>query len=337
MNVQPKGAPQAAPQTTQPSQSQMSAKERAIAILSKSNPIPVDANNVGAEDLSAVRAPQATQAPQDAPQAEVDAPKAAEPSEPPLSSQYAILARKEKAQRERERQFKQERQAFDSQKSELERLRAEAAQPKQTIDESKYIAKDRIANDTINALLEAGVSYDRITELMLNPPAQQDPQTKMMIGRLEAKIAELESKSGRIEKSYEEQQQTQYKQAVDQIRNEAKDLINGDPVNYEAIIATRSVADVVDLIEKTFKEDGVLLTVEQAAKEVEDYLAEEATKLSRLNKIQRRLNTGAQASAPKQEQKQPQQMKTLSNVTSSSGKLSAKERAILAFKGELKN
>jgi hypothetical protein len=86
------------------------------------------------------------------------------------------------------------------------------------------------------------------------------------------------------------------------------------------------------------------MTVEEAAQEVENYLLEEALKVQRINKIQQRLKTAA-PSAPAakqtpqpqtQQQTQPRETKTLSNSMGTQGRLSARERAMLAFEGKLK-
>ncbi len=99
--------------------------------------------------------------------------------------------------------------------------------------------------------------------------------------------------------------------------------------------------DVVDLIEKTFKEDGILLTEDEAAQQVEDYLTEEAYKLANLKKIQKRLQTSSASTSTSatpaksaETPKQSQPMKTLTNAVGTSRQLTSKERAILAFKGE---
>jgi len=109
---------------------------------------------------------------------------------------------------------------------------------------------------------------------------------------------------------------------------------------YELIAATGSIDDVVELIERTFTEEGRLVPVEEAAQAIEDYLAEEAYKLSKLKKIQQKLAPSAQAK-PEQKQteqpKQPQtQMKTLTNAVGTQRQLSARERAIAAFEGKNK-
>jgi hypothetical protein len=113
------------------------------------------------------------------------------------------------------------------------------------------------------------------------------------------------------------------------------------------IKATGSHGEVVKLIQKVFDEDGILMTVEDAAKLVEEELVSEYLKYSKLNKIAKKINpqpapAASQAAAPASQQgapsespKQPQPAKTLSNNMASSRPLTARERAILAAEGKL--
>lgn len=134
-------------------------------------------------------------------------------------------------------------------------------------------------------------------------------------------------------------QDAQYQQALKQIRADATQLIRQDNT-FEAIRETNSINDVVELIEETFKEDGIVLSVEEACREVEDHLVEKLSKYSRLDKIQQRLKSAAAAASPQQSgdnsQQRQQPKPTLTNAVSTSKKLSAKERAILAFNNQLK-
>ncbi len=169
-----------------------------------------------------------------------------------------------------------------------------------------------------------------------------DPRMVAHIQRLEAKLQAMEEASQNTVKAQTEQQQQQYQAAIKQITMDTKSLIKADPDSYEVIATTGSVQDVVDLIEQTYAKDGVLLSVEEAANEVENYLIEEGLKIAQLKKIQarREQSNASKATDAKQTQAQSTQtqstMKTLTNATGSTRKLSSKERAILAFNGELK-
>ena len=255
-------------------------------------------------------------------------------SEEPLSSQYAILARKEKAIRQREQQLKARESAIKAK---------EVAKPSEitpatpSFDESKYINKDRLTKDPFTVLTELGLTYDQLTEMAMNAPKQEQIAINNELKALRDELKSLRGETESNKKSFEEQQTQSYQQAVSQIRSEAKNLIARDP-NFETIRETNSLSDVVELIEETFKQDGVLLTVEEAAAEVEDYLVEEAMKIAKIKKIQQRLQPKAsqpEAARNTESSKQPLQMKTLTNSVSSSRQLSSRERALLAFEGKL--
>ena len=201
--------------------------------------------------------------------------------------------------------------------------------------------EDRLAKDPLGVLAEKGISYDQLTNLLLSQGQGQPTSPEAaMIAKLEAKIAQIEEANKQTNTSIEARETQAYNQAVTQIRNDAKSLVTSDP-EFETIKATNSINDVVELIELTFKEDGILLTVEEAAREVENHLVEEAMKITRINKIQRRLShpaAKAQESKPSQSGSAPkqQQMNTLTNSVGTSKPLTQRQRAIAAFEGKLK-
>lgn len=302
--------------------------------------IPVDANHISPEELGSIRAPEKGQSDTsvEASEASTEEVKSSPAKEeaPPLSSQYAVLARREKALRAKAQDLEVRAKSQEAAMA----AREAAVKAKEAEYQTNYVPKDRLTTDTWNTLTELGITYDQLTQLALNPPAQESPAQKASRQRLEAKIQALEDSQANSQKTFQDSQAAQYQQALKQIRNEATQLIATDP-NFETIQTTGSVGDVVELIEKTFKAEGVLLTVEEAAQAVEDYLMEEAMKITKIKKIQQKLQTVASQTAPKQQapsnpqQKQP--MKTLTNAVGSSRPLNAKERAILAFKGQLKD
>ena len=98
-------------------------------------------------------------------------------------------------------------------------------------------------------------------------------------------------------KSFESSQSESYEQAVVAIRNEAEDLVNSDP-DFATIKEMGQTEEIVNLIKDIHAKGlegkyrkGTLLTVEAAARLVEDELVnqwiEKHEKLSRLEKIQR--------------------------------------------------
>jgi len=293
------------------------------------------------EEMGAIMAPKAAE-PQGQPDVseEVAAPASEEatpevvetPEQKAMAAQYAQLARRERQLRQRAQQQEAAIKAREAALAEKEAKLTSSAP-----DLSKYIPREEIKKNTLKILAEEGISYDELTQQILNQ-GSVDPRLEAHISRLEAKIRDLESATENTNKTYQTQQQAAYDAAIKQIRADVKNLVSSDPT-FETIKATNSVSDVVDLIRQTHDKDGILLSVEEAAQQVEDYLVEEATKLAKLQKIQKRISQPAQAaktqpaqpSQPKPSQ-QPQ-MKTLTNSISSNRPISARERAIAAFEG----
>ncbi len=345
MNITPVAGP--LPVTAGESPSQQAAKARALAAFQQPpQEVVQNQSSVSVEELGAVTSQkmgqkqeieasepvvEETQAPQE--EAEESKPDKA------LEAQYNQLARRERAIRQK---AAQQEAAIKAREAALAAREAELTAKGNTYN-TGYISKDSLKNNTLVALAEAGLTPDEVVQAALNQQPV-DPRMEATISKLEAKIKQLEEANENTSKTMTAQQQAAYDAAVNQIRLDAKNLVKTDPA-FETIKATNSVNDVVELIEQTYQKDGTLLTVEEAAQMVEDYLIEEAMKLTKINKIRSRLNPPAQAAKP-QTQEQTRQspapkqtqpaIKTLTNSTGTSRQLSAKERAILAFRGELK-
>lgn len=222
-----------------------------------------------------------------------------------LSPQFAALARKEKALRLEAQRIKLEREGI---KAEQEKFKSK-----------DYIPRERITKETLAVLAEAGLSHDQVANLLLNNP-QQSPVQDQMVAKLMARIEELEGKHTKVETEIKDNQSKAYDQAVNQIRNDAKILIDSDP-EYETIKKAGKIETVVKHIETTFREDGIVLSVQESAAEVKAALKEEAMKMAEIFKLQ--------PEAPKQDiPRQQQPARTLTHDMTSAPKttLSAKDR-----------
>lgn len=354
MNIKPMAAPAASQSTGESKAQQM----RANAIKAfqgvqpaspqAEQPIVQNQNQVSAEELSAIRAPTSGQSSigevDDTTEvSKPDADKKVEtPEETSLSRQFAQLAKQERQLRVK---VQQQEQAIKAREEALKAKEQEYTLKDQEYAK-KYIQRDFLKNNPLQALAEAEVSYDDLTQQILNSQTQQDPRLLATISKLEAKIQDLEKSSNEMRETKTQEQTIQRQAAVKQIEADTKKLVDTDST-YEMIKATNSYKDVVALIEQTFDEDGVLLSVEEAANEIEEYLLDEAVKLSRLGKVSKKTlaavspsTTPSQApaatSAQPKAQTAPQPMKTLTNAIASTRPLSARERALLAFEGKLK-
>lgn len=242
-----------------------------------------------------------------------------------LAAKYAAFARQQKAIREQQRQVQESRKLFELEKESFKKLQEEANQYK-----NKF---DLLKTNPLDVLEEAGITYDHLTQMMLNGP------------NVNPEVRNLQRELQNIKKAQEEQklnaqkaQSDQYDQAKRQIRSDVDSIVNNDPI-YETIKATNSMDAVVDLIEMTFKESGNLMSVEQACNEIEEYLVDEAIRLSNLKKIKDKINPPPAPVEEKQVTVQKQQSNTLSNriVPSTAKPMTTRERrerAIAVFQGK---
>jgi len=330
---------QVSPETAAKIAEKATSANQAFAQPQQEHPV-ANPSKVAPEEMRAIQAPikpidnvtvsEDTQAPEVEAKPQVD---------PATEKKFAEIARQERILRARAQkqaqEIKAQQEALNKQKAELDAKAKEY--------EQGWIPKDRLKNDPLSALAEAQLSYEELTQRLLDQ-GTLDPRVEAQVKRLEAHIASLEGKIAASEKASQQAQSEQYQAALRQIEADAKALIQEDPTTYEAVAKTNSIKDVVELIERTYQQDGVILSVEQAAQEVEDYLVEEGYKtVSRIEKIKKRLaQSTAAAAEPKQvektqatpaDTKQQSTTKTLTNSISASRKLSAKERAIARANG----
>ena len=246
-------------------------------------------------------------------------PEAAPQTDKQISPQYAALARQQRALRKQQQELQAER----------ERLKQEAEQYK-----TGYVPANRLKEDPLSVLLEQGLTHEQIMNLALS---QQDPNSQL-VRQFDSKIKSVEEKLTAYEKQQQEKQEREYQQAVQRVRAEVVDIVDAS-TEYELIKANDAQDAVVSLIEETFKESGKLLTAAQAAKQVEDFLLEQAEKLAKLEKVKARLNpTPEQAQQSPAVKAQPQKTLTHALTATPSKPLTAKERrerAIAAFRGDL--
>lgn len=245
------------------------------------------------------------------------------------------IIRREKAMRAKIRESEQEILRYKAQAAELEQLK----QKETDFSQQELARQERIKTDPIGYLTEQGLTQDQITQAMLNQPG---PESQL--------IKSLSDKIARLEKTQQDEITRQQKDANDNYQNALKtiqrnvdQLVNSNPDKYESIKANEASKSVTTYIEKVWKEEGVILDTAEAAEEIEDYLTEKTLNLTRLKKIQAKM-IPAKPTAQKPAGSSPTIPATalakspvLTNrVNQNTKPLTARERAILAFKRELK-
>jgi hypothetical protein len=202
---------------------------------------------------------------------------------------------------------------------------AKLTQPATEASEAPIDWKAQLKANPLALLRDAGVSYDDLTQAILeNPQGSQSFDVQAIEERL------LKAVEDKLSKNLQERDTDSRKQVVSQMTREANYLVaQGD--TYELVRKTKSVGDAIDLIERTFDKDGEILEVPEALRLIEEELQADVLEIAQTKKIQSALGPKPQAS-----QAQPGQMRTLTSRDSSGAQpMSAKQRALLAFQGKL--
>ncbi len=268
-----------------------------------------------------ITAPVATAPAAQAPATE--APQTTAPETNDLSTKFAHLARKTKAFREEQRKFQTERDAWKAQEGKYQ---------------SAVGLEQRLTQDPLGVLAERGITQDQLTALLVN---QANPQEANMVFQLQQQNKELMAKIESINKRFEDNENGAVEQAYRQIENDTKILVSSDESNYEMIskAGEDGIQAVKALIKVMWDEDQVLMSVQDAAEQVEQELLERSIALASANKVKAKLSPPAPVADPKQQpipgKSQPTRTLNSQAAQPTSKPMSAKERAILAFKGQL--
>lgn len=229
------------------------------------------------------------------------------PQVDPNDIKLAQLAKREKQMTSRIMELK-------AKEDEIKKLEADYAK--------NYIPRSRLAEDPISVLQEMNLDYNKLSEQFSKQPNALDPQFLQM----QQRIKELEEAQNQTKNEFKENQSQQYKQAINQLKNEVTSLVETDE-SFETIKETNHQDAVVELIAQTFQSTGKLLTVKDAAREVEDYLLDEALKMMNLKKIKAKLSPPPAAVQTPAAVEEKVAASTLSNsVTPRAKPLTAKER-----------
>lgn len=263
-----------------------------------------------------------------APTIDAQAPENTQPApqaqDPRISSDNARindLERKERLIRAEARRIKEE-------KAQLEK---EREQYKNRLSPDEW--RERFLKDPTSL----GISYEDMASRYLQQPSPEEQKYIAMQREIESLRDQLKQSMESIEKG----RKSSYEQAVKQISTEVSGLVDKDPQTFELIKATNSQQAVVELIKKTYESEGILMRVEDAAREIEDYLVEEGLKYAGLSKVKAKIMPPAEESAPAPEKGASlKPASTLTHSLQASSKPTSERdrvsRAIAAFRGELK-
>ncbi len=174
-----------------------------------------------------------------------------------LSTEMAAKAKREAQYRQQQQLLQKERAALAAEKEELTQLRAM---------NQKLAAKDYSG-------LEGLVDYNEYSQYQVNKLNSTDP-TQEELKTLKGEIQDLK-------KTTEENLTKQFEAAVNERRIAAKQLVSTNP-EFAKVKKAKAEEAVVQHILDTWEHDSEELSVEQAAKEVQEILMENARKWAAL-------------------------------------------------------
>jgi hypothetical protein len=179
------------------------------------------------------------------------------PKEATLSPQLTALARKEQRIRQQELALKQEKDALAAERADIAQLKA---------------AKSKISAKDYSVLDELGVSYEEWTQYLISK-GNPDPSAE--------RIKQLEDKLSKFESNQVESTNKQYEATVSQYKRDIAKTTETNP-KFKGIKAVEAEEHVLQHILDTFKEESVVLTIDEACEDVLSALKDEANRFKAL-------------------------------------------------------
>ncbi len=192
-----------------------------------------------------------------------------------LSPQISAIARKEAAQRQREFALKKREQELEAKLAKAEKY-------------DQLTAK--IANKDYSAADELGLTYDEHLKYELNKKAP-DPA--------EQRYKKVEDELAALKKAQEDQTVKEYQANQGLWKKEITQLVKGNEAFPEINFAgAEAEAAVLQHINDSFDEDETELSAEEAAKEIEAYLADRALKLAESPTVKKKYEAAPKVLGP---------------------------------------
>lgn len=262
--------------------------------------------DVADEAVESAEAPEAPEAPP-------------EPERPDFSRQFAALARKERALRQKEQEmasFSKQREQFEGNSTRLADL--------------QKLAKENPAK----LLGELGINYDELTQQVIN---EGNPTEEQKLRRQNEMLQERIQKIEDIyTKQREETEQYQIKAAHTQLVDNIKNFVD-DSNTFEMVQHHNAYSLVGEVMQQHYNTTKEVMEYGHAAKLVEDHFMAEAERYLGSSKLQarfRELDKPRESETPEAAEQAVKRVKTLSNndvakKTETSGStLESKEKSL---------
>lgn len=215
---------------------------------------------------------------------------------PPGADRFAVLAKQERALRQREQAVK----AAAVKQAEWEKARAEATQ------------------NPLKALEALGLSYEQITQFMLNG---SKPTPELELQGVKQEIAafrkEQEDKAIALKVEQESKAKAEYQATLSGFNQEVTDFIKSNADTYELTAMYQGESIIAATIEQHFANTKKILSIKEASELVEKYFEEQVQAAQKSKKFQAKQQP-KEESQPRREQAAKSSAPTLSNELTSS-------------------
>lgn len=210
-----------------------------------------------------------------------------------LSPKVSALVRKEQAVRRREIELRNKERELEARLADSDKFKT---------------LKEKLAAKDYSAAEELGLSHEEYTQHLLKQQESRDPATE----RYQKLERELESlKKAQEESTVKEYQANQalWKAEISKVVSESEE--------YSSIKELKAEDIVLQHINDSFEEDGIELSAEEAAKEIEAALVARAEKFASLSKIKKKSEDAPRTLPPPKASKTITQNMTTAPVRSS--------------------
>lgn len=238
-------------------------------------------------------------------------PKPGDPVEEAVAEAKAKEASNEAAQaKEREQKdlFTKKFTALSHKEKELKQREAKLEEKLKEF-QSADMLKSQLKETPLKLLEEAGISYEDLTEMVLN---EGSPTTEMMLKKIkEESMSEIEKLRQEYIDDKKAEETAKYEQTLENFQNEIVSFVN-DNEDYEFIRAQDRSDLVYEVIDLHHEETGRILDIKEAADAVEQHLYDKAKELAKIKKLGFKLteeqqeqldDSGIEDSSSKQENK----------------------------------
>lgn len=256
--------------------------------------------------------------------------KEAEKYDKIYSSKFAALSRREKALKSKERELADKEKRIQ----ELEAKEKQAAEGKGAQKEEVPLDY-KLKRDPLNTLKEVGLDLDTLIQIALqdgklSPEMQlklmKDDIEKGYKSELEEIKKELQAEKEAKRKQQEEEEKARHAATIQSFKDEIKAEISAKKEDYELINTEEAYDLVYDVIESHYNatkeengdEGATILSIEEAAKQVEEFLADELAKRLETSKAKKIAESKLQIK--KQDTQEKKVSPTLTNEQSTASK-----------------